>query len=225
MNIKNLAQKITPSITGFNSQQLNRKITEVENFELDNIPLFFERLPIEERDKVYARLEKSSIKKIPLVHIRGDMDKEELDFFKRKYKTKYFTIHEEHFKILQKWKGFYKDIYLEMNKDNLVKKNVIVEKIGGFCVDLSHFKSAEEKWSQEFIYTLERSDDKIFACNHLNGYSYQRNTDMHIINNLSDFNYLKTLPEFLFGECIAIEADHSIAKQLEFKKYLIKFLK
>ncbi len=86
MNIKNLAQKITPSITGFNSQQLNRKITEVENFELDNIPLFFERLPIEERDKVYARLEKSSIKKIPLVHIRGDMDKEELDFLSENIK-------------------------------------------------------------------------------------------------------------------------------------------
>jgi len=36
---------------------------------------------------------------------------------------------------------------------------------------------------------------------------------------------LKTLPEFLFGECIAIEADHSIAKQLEFKKYVLKMLK
>ncbi len=111
-----------------------------------------------------------------------------------------------------------------MNKDNIVDKSVIVEKIGGFCVDLSHFKSAEEKWSKEFIYTLERADDKIFACNHLNGYSYRKNTDLHTIHHLREFNYLRALPEFLFGECIAIEADNSIAKQLEFKKYLLKFL-
>ena len=171
--MKNLLQKITPSITGHNSLQLNRKIGEAEKFKIFSIPLFFERLSISERDKVYSRLEKSSIKKIPLVHIREDMSVEELDFFKRKYKTKYFTIHEDHFEILKNWKGFYKDLYLEMNKDNIVDKNVIVEKIGGFCVDLSHFKAAEEKWSKEFIYTLKRSNQKIFACNHLNGYSYR----------------------------------------------------
>ena len=225
MDLKNLSRRIVPSITGHNSLQLNRKIGEAEKFKLYEIPLFFERLEIKEREKVYQRLEKSPIKKIPLVHICEDMTVKELDFLKRKYQTKYFTIHEEHFKIIQKWRGFYKDLYLEMNKDNIVDKNVIVEKIGGFCVDLSHFKSAEEKWSKEFTYTLERADDNIFACNHLNGYSYRRNTDMHTINNLSDLNYLKTLPKFLFGECIAIEADQSIAKQLEFKKYVLKILR
>lgn len=91
------------SITGFNSLQLNRKITEAENFKLDTIPLFFERLKTKEREKVYARLEKSSIKKIPLVHIREDMSTRELDFFKKKYQTKYFTIHEDYFKVIEKW--------------------------------------------------------------------------------------------------------------------------
>ena len=223
--MKNLSKRIMPSITGFNARQLNRKIGEAEKFKLYDIPLFFERLSIKEREKVYTRLKKSSIKKIPLVHIREDMSIKELDFFKKNYQTKYFTIHEIHFKIIKKWRGFYKDLYLEMNKDNIVDQDVIVEKIGGFCVDLSHFKSAEEKWSKEFTYTLERADDKIFACNHLNGYSYRQNIDLHSISHYREFNYLRTLPEFLFGECIAIEADHSIAKQLEFKKYLLKFLK
>ncbi len=225
MNLKNLSKRITPSITGFNSLQFNRKIGEAEKFKLYTIPLFFERLKIKEREKVYARLKKSSIKKIPLVHIREDMTVKELDFFKKKYQTKYFTIHESHFKIIKKWRGFYKDLYLEMDKNNIIDQNVIVEKIGGFCVDLSHFKSAEEKWSKEFTYTLKRADDKIFACNHLNGYSYRRNTDLHSISSLRDFDYLQTLPEFLFGECIAIEADHNIAKQLEFKKYVLKILR
>ncbi len=223
--MKNLSQRITLSITGYNSRQLNRKITEAEKYKIFKISLFLERLSIPERKKVYNRLEKSSIKEIPLLHLREDMNIDELRFFKNKYRTKYFTIHEEHFKIIKRWKGFYKNLYLEMNKDNIVNRNVIVEKIGGFCVDLSHFKSAEEKWSQEFTYVLKRSNQKIFACNHLNGYSYRRNTDMHRINSLNDFKYLKTLPEFLFGDLIAIEADHSIKKQLEFKKYLVKFLK
>ena len=222
--MKNLDRRILVGLTGYNSQQINRKIRELEKFKLNSVSLFFERLPVKEREKVYACLKKSSIKKIPLVHIREDMNVKELDFFKKNYQTKYFTIHEIHFKIIKKWKGFYKDLYLEMNKDNIVDQDVMVEKIGGFCVDLSHFKSAEEKWSKEFIYTLERADDKIFACNHLNGYSYRKNTDLHSISHCREFNYLRTLPEFLFGECIAIEVDHSIAKQLEFKKYLLKFL-
>jgi hypothetical protein len=63
-----------------------------------------------------------------------------------------------------------------------------------------------------------------FACNHLNGYSFKRNTDLHTIRSLKDFNYLKTLPKFLFGNVIGLETENNISRQLEFKKYLVKLL-
>ena len=73
---------------------------------------------------------KSKVQSIPLVHIRHDMEKSELEFLNKKYNTKYFTIHEENFthNDVKKWKGFYKNIYLEMNFDNFVSKKVKVEK-------------------------------------------------------------------------------------------------
>jgi hypothetical protein len=112
-----------------------------------------------------------------------------------------------------------------MNADNFISKTVDVQKIGGFCVDLSHFKIQEEKWSKEFEYIIKRKNiSHYFACNHLNGYSYQKNKDLHTVKSLKDFDYLKTLPRFLFSQTIAIETDNSIADQLKFKKYLIKSL-
>ena len=127
-------------------------------------------------------------------------------------------------KVLKKWKGRYKELYLEMNKDNKISKNVDVSKIGGFCVDLSHFKAAEEIWSKEFIYTIKRKNSKYFKCNHLNGYSYKKNTDLHTVKSLKEFDYLLTLPKFLFGNAIAIETYNSIKQQLKFKAYLTKLL-
>lgn len=156
------------------------------------------------------------------MHIRRDMEKSELEFLKNTYKTKYFTIHERNFvdDDIKKWKGFYKNIYLELNFDNLVSKKVKVEKIGGFCIDLAHFKVGLEKLSKDFKYVYDKKDKKLFACNHLNGWNPEKNVDMHTIYNLKDFDYLKTLPKFVFGNIIAFETFNLVKEQLEFKKYL-----
>ncbi len=112
-----------------------------------------------------------------------------------------------------------------MNYDDVVDSFVRIKKIGGFCIDFSHFKAAEEKWSKEFEYILKRRKKSwLFGCNHLNGYSYEENTDLHTVRSLKSFNYLKTLPEFLFGQAIGIETNNSITEQLKFKKYLVKML-
>ena len=50
------------------------------------------------------------------------------------------------------------------------------------------------------------------------------NDDLHTVRNLKDFDYLKSLPKFLFGNIIALEVENSISEQLEFKKYLSEFL-
>ena len=111
-----------------------------------------------------------------------------------------------------------------MNADNYVSEKVIVEKIGGFCVDLSHFKIAQAKFTKDFEYVHYKKGKADFSCNHLNGYDAKKNSDMHIVKCSKDFDYLKTLPKFLFGKIIAIEADSGIFEQVKFKKYLTGFL-
>ena len=69
-----------------------------------------------------------------------------------------------------------------------------------------------------------KNNKKYFKCNHLNGFRPQKITDKHSVDSVKDFEYLKTLPEFVFGNCIALEMYNSIEEQLKFKKYLSEML-
>jgi len=217
-------ETILVSITGKDEIACIEKINEVNNLDVKKVGLFLEFLDKEQKKKVYAELLKSKIEEIPLVHIRYDMAKDELKFLKNKFKTKYFTLHEINFQHndILKWKGFYKNLALEMNFDNFVSKKVKVEKIGGFCVDLAHFKVGMEMLNKDFNYVyIKRNMPKYFDCNHLNGWNPEINCDMHTIHSLENFDYLKTMPDFVFGKCIALEVFNPIKEQMEFKSYLI----
>jgi len=223
----NFSKRILVSITGKEEKDWREKLEEINTFKIEEIALFLELYEKNQREKIYKNLLTSKIKRIPLVHIRHDMTKNELKFLKNTYKTKYFTLHEINFQRndILKWKGFYKNLYLEMNFDNFVSKKVKVEKIDGFCIDLAHFKVSMEMLNKDFEYIFCKKEyKKYFKCNHLNGWNPKTNCDMHTIHDLVDFDYLKIIPKFLFGKIIALETFNSIKNQLEFKKYLINLL-
>lgn len=222
---KDFSPRILVGLTGHKALHWQSKLREINQFKLSKIALFLECFEKTQRKKIYPALLNSSIKEIPLVHIRHDMGKDELLFLKKNFHSSYFTIHEDHFKILRKWQGFYPRLFLEMNYDNSIFPSVQINKIGGFCLDLSHFKVEAETNSREFKYIMKRKKvSRYFACNHLNGYSPEKNIDLHTIKTLKDFAYLKTLPEFLFGQVIALEMENSISEQLRFKEYLSRLL-
>ncbi len=213
--------KIILSITGDNFEECLAKIIELDKFKIEEAALFIQRLKKIERDKVYIALKKSDIKSIPLVHLRSDMSREEIEMLNKRYNVKYFTIHEDHFEVINNWQGFFKKMYLEMSTDDYVAKNVKVEKIGGFCVDLAHYKKQSVLNNQDYKYVYDRRNDlKLFKCNHLSGYDPKTNIDMHLVKSKKDFLYLKELPDFVFGNLIAFEINNSIKKQLSIKPYI-----
>jgi len=221
------SKRILVSITGKEEKDWRDKLDEINSLKIKEVSLFLELYGKDQREKIYKALLDSTIKTIPLVHIRHDMTKDELKFLKNTYKTRYFTLHEINFRDddILKWKGFYRNLCLEMNFDNFVSKKVKVEKIDGFCVDLAHFKIGMEMLSKDFEYVFDRKRvEKYFDCNHLNGWNSETNRDMHTIRDLSNFDYLKTMPKFLFGKIIALETFNSIKEQIGFKEYLIGLL-
>lgn len=225
MEHRDFSERIFLSLTGHLAADWRAKMDEINDLGLETIALFLEYFERSERHKIYETLEKSPVKNIPLIHIKGDMAKDELKYLCELYKYPYLTIHEEYFGHLEKWEGFYQNLYLELNYDNSLARNIDIDRIGGFCVDLSHFKTAEEKWSKEFNYILSKQSKKdIFRCNHLNGYSYKDNKDVHTISSLEEFEYLKTLPDFIFGDVIAIEVFNSLRDQTAYRKYIIDLL-
>lgn len=223
---RDFSSRVLVGITGCQEKDWRNKLREIEKLEISKVSLFLERFSKKQRKKLYQALLELKIKQTPLVHIRHDMEKEELEFLSENFQALYFTIHEDDFKVLEKWKGFYKHLFLEMNFDNFVQRAVDISRIGGFCIDLAHFKVGATKYSQEFKYVLKRRNvSRYFACNHLSGYCPEKNTDLHTVKSLKDFDYLRTLPKFLFSNVLAIEVDNSITEQLKFKKYLSKLLK
>ncbi len=184
------SERILLGLTGWTAKSVITKIKDIDKRDITTAALFMEIIKDKnDREKIYSVLKKSKIQNIPLVHIRQDMTRDEIEFLKKNYKSKYFTIHEEYFSEIPILRGYYKDLYLEMNTDNFVSKKIKVEKIGGFCIDLSHFKVEEQKWTKEFLYILSKKDKKIFGCNHINGYSYKRNKDLHTVKKISPSPY------------------------------------
>lgn len=221
----NISRKIVVGITGKTDESWREKMDEIERLGIKEAALFLEQYTSRQRREIYEALESSVLKKIPLIHAKNDMSREEFSFLDKKYNKPYFTIHEDSFRYLDKWQGFHKKLFLEFNFDNHLAHLVDVKKIGGFCVDLAHFKCSEEKWSKEFVYVINKRENKrYFSCNHANGYSAQKNCDLHTITKLDEFNYLTTLPKFIFGKVIAIETYNCISEQLEFKKYISELL-
>jgi hypothetical protein len=218
------SKRIYLSITGGKNTDWQSKLEEINRLKIDTAAVFLERFKKQQRDNFYRLLLKSSVKTVPLVHLRHDMKKDEIKFFIKNFKTQYFNIHEESFGSLKQWQGYWKKLYLEMNFDGGIAKNVKVRKIGGFCVDLAHLKSAIARGSEEAYYVFLRKNKIKFACNHLGGYSAKKREDLHFITSLKDFDYLKTLPKYVFGKVIAMEVENGIKEQIEFKKYLVRLL-
>lgn len=221
---KNLSKKIIIGLTGRNDSEVIEKIKNADKLKIKEAGLFLEMLKPNQRQNVYEELEKSKIKKIPLIHVRDDMVKKEFDYLEKKYSPKYYTIHESTFNHLHKWKNYQQKLFLEMNYDNHIEKNVKVEKIGGFCIDLSHLKAAQERNAKEYEYTIKQIKKTKNLCNHLNGYDEIEKRDIHTIKSEKEFNYLKELPKIVFGEKIALEMFNPIEEQIKYKKYLIKLL-
>jgi hypothetical protein len=212
-------KRILLGITGRNDDW-ESKLNDINKLGLQEAALFLEWFDQAERKKIYRALMDSSLKSIPLCHIKNDMEIEELVFLDTKFKTKYYTVHENSFSFMDKWPGFEKKLYLEMNYDDSVSQKVAIERIGGFCVDFSHFWSAAKNHTKDFEYVYYKKGQANFACNHLNGYDAKKNSDKHAVENVKDFDYLKEMPEFLFGKAIALEVENEIPEQIEFKKYL-----
>jgi len=223
--LKHLNRRILFGITGKSASECISKIKELDALGERRAALFLEMLTPVHRRRVYSALKKSGLKEFPLVHIRNDMKKEELKYLEENYGAKHFTIHESSFAYLGKWQGYHHKLYLELNYDNHVPESVAVELIGGFCIDLSHFKSSEERWTRDFEYVMRHKNKKgRFECNHLNGYSETAKKDIHTVRSLAEFDYLKSLPKFIFGEEIALEVFNPVSEQVLFKKHVVKML-
>ena len=222
-------RKIIPSITTTRNSDWQAKIREINKFGLKEAALFLTGLKKGERKKLYKLLENSTLKMIPLVHIRKDMQAEELDYLIKKFQVKAFNAHSDsEFPFHYSYPKHRKMIFIENVYSPLDEKEI--RKFGGICLDIAHLENDRLREPEKFEHNLKVIEKYPIGCNHIsclqktphrNGMGIFR-YDSHFMRKFSQLDYLKNYPRKYFSSIIALELENTIEKQLEARDYLIK---
>lgn len=195
--------------------------------------LFLTNLLPEERKSLYDFLEKSKIKKIPFVHLRSDMELWELDYFVKNYSTEVFNIHTEKSYPLLYNLSKYKDIIYVENIRSFCEEEEL-KNWAGICLDFTHLENDRISNKKRYDAIATALEKHKIGCNHISSIknkptfdndSKQQRYDKHLLENLSELDYLKNYPAHYFSRFLAIELENSIKEQLEAKNYIIEILK
>ncbi len=225
--------KILPAITTITPGAWRSKVREVKKLKIKEIALFLTSLKQEEREELYQSLKETSVKSIPFVHLRSDMEIWELDYLVDNYQTEVFNTHsEKEFPLLHNLDKYKKVIYIENTYDPLDEAEV--KEFAGICVDLSHIENDRVFRQEKYNHNIELIEKYPCGCSHIGpGKNFvildKENKSWpehpHFLKNLSELDYLKEYPLKYFGQFAAIEIENSIKEQLKAIEYIEKILK
>lgn len=226
--------RVLVSITTTNKDYL-KKIKEIKKYKIKEIALFLTLYATKNiRHKIYKALINCGVKSIPVVHLRNDMTGDEIEYLKKKFRTKMFNTHPKGFfqlddpKLIKKYK---KIIYLENTEAFSMKKEI--DNFAGICFDVSHLHDAilkKKKLAKEtieilknykcgFAHLSEMRENAVF-----DKYEKSMSYCLHHFENINEFDYIKKYRKYL-PYYIALEIDNPIKEQLLAKKYIEKILK
>ncbi|MFA4995859.1 MAG: hypothetical protein WC536_01800 [Patescibacteria group bacterium] len=230
-------KKILLGLTTTPGSDWREKVKEIDELGIKEIALFPTFLKHEERKILYNLLEKSKIKLIPHVHIRTDMDVEEVIYLKERFGSYLFNTHanpEWINKILEYKKANLK-IFLE-NTSLLCLQEIEkhIREVDGLCLDYSHWKSKKLLREEDYDLLMKRLvDHNKIGCCHISAI-YNKPKEMswstesphysgHYMYKLSDLDYMKSYVQYL-PEIISIELENSFEEQLKAKEYVEKLI-
>lgn len=218
--------KVYPTITTTDGKHLD-KLNEANSLGLKEVCFFPTGLNYQERQKFYRLLEKSTLKKIPLVHIRDDFEVEELEFFIKRFKTQIFNCHSA------RVHGLKNDLHKYQNKICIENTTLAaydakeVKSFGGLCIDFSHLESIRIYKHHDYLQNLKIMSETKAGCAHISAVGkylpyfpfWAYLFSEHYLRRLSEVDYLLKYKKF-FPEIMALELENSIAEQLKIINYL-----
>lgn len=215
-------KKILPGLTTTTNSNWIEKIKEIDEFKIEEVALFLTGINKEERSELYALLEKSSLKSVPHIHLRDDMDKVEIQYLTDRYKTFLFNIHpmgQAKFRFnYDELVDFMDRIYVENTV--LIPSQKELDDCAGLCVDFSHWESRKKKEAYAGFADLV-NNNKIGCC-HISGIRTTLGLfprDKHLAGGNRDFDYVKKYQDYL-PDIISLELENSFKEQLGFKSYI-----
>jgi len=224
-------RKILPTITTTKGSDWQGKIKEIKELGLEEIAIFPTCFDRNRREELYRLIEKTGVKKISFVHMRGDMAEKEIDYLITRYGTKIFNIHSQ--------REYPRDYDYSKYKEMICIENVYkpldedeIKDFKGVCLDLSHLENDRLLQEENFKRNTEVLDKLPVFCNHISAVTNHKRADengfwrfdSHCFENLAEFDYLKKYPQKYFSSFVAIELENSIKDQLRVIGYVEKIL-
>jgi len=238
-NLKKI--KILPTITTISNSDATisdsnwkSKIKEIRDFNIKEVAVFPTCLNKKERKELYKLLENSPIESIPFVHLREDMQTDELEYFIKNYGTEVFNMHsEKEYPYIEDYLKFKEKICIENVYYPLDEKEIKI--FFGICVDFSHLENDRLLYKKKFKHNMQIMKKFPIKCGHISAIkkeihvdfkskydSFNIRHDFHCLEELSELDYLKNYPLKYFSGYIAIELENSIKEQLKVKNYIEK---
>lgn len=197
------------------------KVEEINSLGIKEIAVYLTGLELSERQELYTLLEKTKLEYVPFVHLRHDSTIEEIEYFKKRYKTKLFNIH-----VSKESLDFYlsvperKEIIFLENTDKLGAEFFDnLNSFAGICLDVAHMEDfgfrekneGYEKFSQildqqnvGFAHISSVRDEKSFA---FGVWHYSA----HFFEKVCEFDYLKKYRALLPG-ILALEVENTLSE-------------
>ncbi|MDD5464166.1 MAG: hypothetical protein PHP62_03380 [Candidatus Moranbacteria bacterium] len=212
------------------------KVEEMKKFGIKKIALFPTFLKIDDRKELYKLLEDIDGLEIPHVHLRDDFKKEEMDLLCKKFKTRVFNIHSQHFlPLMYDLSQYYPVIFVE-NSGSEIPADYELNKFGGVCIDFSHLENARLTGNDVFEVFIEKINQYKIGCCHVSAIkkeSHPDNFDIgnpgraafdeHLFCKLLEFDYIGQYLQYL-PYYISLELENSFEEQLKAKQYLEKII-
>lgn len=211
-----------------------KKIEDINRLGLNKVALFITGLEYNKisKEEFFKLIENSCIEEIPFVHIYSKTTPGDIEYLKKKFKTKIFNIHSE-IEFPQKYDltKYKKEIFLEtLYKYPLTEKEL--DKYAGICIDISHMEIAKKNHPEVYEENSRLIEKYGCGCNHISAYkenaieeASQIKESSHYFTDLSQFDYLLNYPSNYFSNTMALELENDIEDQLKAKEYITDLLK
>jgi len=221
-----MMSRIYPTIITTERDHLKR-LRETEDLGIKEVCFFATGIDQEQRKVFYQELEKTSIKKIPFVHLRSDMEVWELDFLVEKYGTEVLNCHSpSEYPLRNDLSSYAHMIYIENTSPPLKAEEV--EVYAGVCLDISRLESDRRTRKNVYENNLKIIKKYPVGCGHISAIKKESHTDpqsgierfdAHDLQDVSELNYLNEYRQYL-PPIMALELENSLDEQQRILDYL-----
>jgi len=218
-------KKILVGLTMTPGSDWRGKVEEMRRLGITEIALFPTFLKKPEREELYALLGDIDGLVIPHIHLRDDMDGDEISYLEERFRPVAYNIHDRP-RHVPAFVPFREKIFVENHFHPF--PDGIVDEYAGICLDTQHYRFARFRspGTHRALSALLESGVAVGCC-HISPFPAFRNifgrrrlgVEEHYAMDFREFDYVKDYVAYL-PEYVSIEAENSFEEQLRIRERL-----